>query len=216
MGDAFTIGLLRAGDEFAAYDFHVRTAGEYLWPRPADEFVSLLQQRQLFGVKANGQVVGLCYLKPDAGRWEFGGIYLEPRFRGHGLAAALGRVAIGTAYLFYFDASSELIAHVHEFNAAPRNLLTRQLGFRATGETEIPPPDVAPSNMRRNDAGQVVGDLFRHTRSSLDEFATWLEQFDGLSHGKTQPAAKLALQADVWRYRDRYIPALRRTARLSD
>jgi predicted GNAT family acetyltransferase len=207
---SLTISLLREADLSAGYAFHQQNAGEYLWPRGRDEFASLASSRQLFALKTPEHVVGLCYVAQGDGRWEFGGIYVSEALRGRGAASALGRVAIATAYLNLNP--DELIAHVHEFNEAPRSLLTEQLGFAATGTQEVPPADAPPLSMRRNEDGQVVGDVFRHDRTSLIEFADWFEAFDGTLHGKDEAETDLALDVAVWKHRERLIPALRELA----
>jgi hypothetical protein len=132
-------------------------------------------------------------------------VFVEDRLRGLGIAAALGRVAISTLYLT--DEPDDLIAHVHEFNDAPRNLLVDHLGFAETDEQIVPPVE-PPQNMKRNQEGDVVGDVFRFERSQLDAFADWFETFDGTLSGRDGEVL-LTINDDLWKHRDVLIPALR-------
>lgn len=199
----------KAADAAVARGFHVQNAGEFMWPRDEAEFNDLVEGRELFLLFDRGTVRGICYCSPGDDRWEFGGIYVVPALRGRGAAVALGRVAIGLAYAY--DSPTKLIAHVHEFNSAPRNLLTEQLGFVDTGQSEVPPIE-PPKSMRRNDAGQVVGDVFEFQPNALSEFADWFEQFDGVLRGKSGCETALAIDADVIKLRDPVVSALRSRA----
>lgn len=213
--DSLTFSLCRQDDREATYEFHRRTSGEYIWPRTDDEFRALIDEQQVFVAKTAagvaGLVAGLCYAKrdDDADRWEFGGVCVDNTLRGRGVAAVLGRIAISTAFLMD-DPPGELIAHVHEFNHSPRHLLVTELGFLQTGEQEIPPIEPPPS-MKRNDRGQVVGDLFRFQVATLAAFADWFEQFNGTILGK-QGATPAHLDVLLWRERSRLLPALREIA----
>jgi hypothetical protein len=180
-----------------------------MWPRDEAEFNALVEARELFLLLDGEDVRGICYCSPGDDRWEFGGIYVDPDLRGRGAAAALGRVAIGLAYAY--DEPTSLIAHVHEFNDAPRNLLTKQLGFVDTGRSEVPSVE-APVSMRRNAAGDVVGQVFEFQPVTLKGFADWFEQFDGFLRGKDGRPVPLKIPADAITMRDRVVPALRRRA----
>lgn len=175
--------------------FHEEHVGPHLWPRSLPQILELAEAEALLEavqIDAEGgeQIIGVCYVKeenePTTGvpRWEFGGVFVREDFRGTGIAKALGVLCI--ANLFVWDplpAGSRLIAHVHEKNDKPRRLLQEQLGFTHVGE-EIPPAEVVPPNLERNDKGEVVGHLFEFNVARLSEFANWLEEFDGQLVGK--------------------------------
>ena len=205
---ALTISHAKKADLAAVFAFHLRRAqeSEYLWPRDYSRFSDLVEARQVFIVKDGATVVGLSYLANEIDQeWEFGGVFVEDESRGLGIAAALGRVAISTLYLF--DQPESLIAHVHEFNNAPRNLLVNQLGFNPTDEQLVAPPE-APQNMKRNAEGDVVGDIFRFEPARLADFADWFESFDGTLSGQAGEAL-LTLNVDIWKNRGVLMPALR-------
>jgi len=206
---SLTVAHAKQANRAAAYAFHRRHAGEYLWPREPDAFAELIDARQIYIAEEGAHIVGLCYVADDGDRWEFGGAYVEDELRGRGVAGVLGRVAIATTYLM--DEPAELIAHVHEFNSAPRGLLVGLLGFVETGEKEIPPID-PPPNMARNDAGDVVGDLFRFHQAALDDFADWFDRFDGTVTGKSGVITQLTLNVDLWKQRASLLAALRELA----
>jgi GNAT superfamily N-acetyltransferase len=187
-----------------------------LWPRGLEFFRELAQRESLFEIVANTpfaeEMVGVCYITEDPSesqcRIEFGGVYVVPKYRGFGLAAALGKAAVSS--LFILDPPSmdiPVIAHVHEKNQEPRGVL-RQLGFIQTGQ-ESPPEEVVPPGLERNEEGKVVGDLFEFQRTQLAEFADWLENFQGLAEGKN---GKVPLEIDVpffTKYKSAAIEALR-------
>jgi hypothetical protein len=113
--------------------------------------ISLLRETDLSSGYAFHQQHAGEYLWPRAGD-DF-----APLAANRQLFASRTRSCIGVgsgggrdAYVNYDP--DVVIAHVHEFNDAPRRLLTEQLGLEAS--------------MRRNDRGQVVGDLFRHQAAS--------------------------------------------------
>jgi len=205
---ALTISHAKAKDLTAVLAFHQARTDEYLWPRDYEYFANLIEDRQVFVIKEGFTVVGMGYLVNEGDRWEFGGVYVEERLRARGVASALAYVVISTLYLT--DEPNELIAHVHEFNQAPRGALER-LGFENTGTQERPPIE-PPKSIRRNDNGEVVGDLFRFKRSSLTAFADWLDGFDGTLRGKDGVETPLTILANVWTQRTTLIPALREQA----
>jgi hypothetical protein len=191
------------------HDFHHSraVASEYLWPRDRDGFEDLIDERALFVLRDEKAIVGLAYTS-DAEEdlhYEFGGVFLDETVRGLGAAAALGKVAISTLYTFLEPI--DLIAHVHEFNQAPRGLLRDQLGF-VDLEKQIVPPVEPPENMKRNKDGDVVGDLFRFRTTCLADYADWLTGFDGYIKGR-RGRASLELDGYVGRNRQRVCQILR-------
>lgn len=185
------------------FAFHLAHADEYIWPRTAQEFERLIDELLVYIVLApDGSLRGLCYVREENGEWEFGGVYLEPVVRGRGLARVLGHSALGTA--FALQRPERLIAHVHEFNEAPRKLLPA-LGFRVTGEKAMPPVDLAPETMRRNANGEIVGDVYEYDRSSLICTIEWLESFRPEASGAT-------VEMPIWQEREYYASLLRSIA----
>lgn len=193
----------------AAHAFHVEHAGEHLWARSVEHFQELIDGRNLFIVRSADAVHGLCYVVFDEEESEFGGVYLDDALRGKGIAAALGRTAIASLYISASPHS--LIAHVHEENDLPRDLLQR-LGFEATPCQIVAPPD-APLSMARNERGEVRGDVFRFRRSALAEFVDWFEAYSGTLPTSAGPeSVKVNIHAEIWHQQQRWLPALREMA----
>ena len=209
-----TVSHAGQADLAAAHAFHQRRSGEYLWPRNFDDFATLVDDRHVFIAYEEKAIVGLCYVVDDGDRREFGGLYVEEHLRGRGIAAVLGRLAIASAFIWDYIAEDpwDLIAHVHELNSAPgespRSLLTRHLGFEDIHEKEVPPVE-PPPNMRRNERGEVVGDLFRFRREALSQFADWFDGFDGALHGKAMSDTYLTINHELWTDRGSLLPGLR-------
>ena len=173
--------------------FHKDRLTPYLWPRDLDYFRALAEQESIYEViettDGADRLVGMCYVtdgdEPDTNtpRFEFGGIYVEEDCRGHGLATALGMVAISSHSAWNYRTDRRLIAHVHEKNNDPRGMLEGPLGFVRNGQ-EIPPAHLVPKSMERNDDGDVVGHLFEFKRPQLEKFADWIDKFMDEIEGK--------------------------------
>jgi hypothetical protein len=111
--------------------------------------------------------------------WELGGLLVDSSVRNLGFGSILCRFALAHTMVYEqpWANKQEIIAHVHEANRAPRNLLGR-LGFEFVKKIEAPP--YAPSSMKRNDEGKVVGDEFRFTKEGLQLLSQWFnEKYDG-------------------------------------
>ena len=189
------------------YEFHYNNINEYLWPKTEEQFRKIsidgcLLTSQII-CRSTNKIGALCYIdatnSPDgAQRWELGGIYVSETFRKYGIASALCRVAIITAFADDFKRKKiPLIAHVHEFNKAPRKMLKR-LGFFRNGQ-EIPPV-TPPPNMRRNSKGEVVGHLFEYDYARISELADWLDSFSGFIKGKE---GSTALEISILTFKDK-------------
>ena len=180
-------------DVARVHAFHKEHLTEFLFPRTEEEFGGLADDQALFeAVDAAGDTVAICYVRPvkNAKRTlEFGGVFVAESCRRCRLADALGLVAITSLLLaFGVDANTTLIAHVHEFNEKPRNLLKR-LGFLQTGQETIPEAE-RPPDIKLNDDGELVGHVFTFDFASCAGHAQWLEDFDG-SLGSSLPGAAI-------------------------
>jgi FR47-like protein len=134
----------------------------------------------LFGVWQSGALVAFAYIVLDGNTWEFGGLATAESVQGSGIGTLLTRFALAhnIAYEEPFSNGQEIIAHVHESNQKPRNILTR-VGFQIV-KPPIDVTDVAPDSMKRNASGRVVGDRFRFTKEGLMGLADWFNKdFDG-------------------------------------
>lgn len=207
--------------------FHKAHLTEHLWPRNEEEFRVLVKSECLLEVvelkvsgfferllgKHSEELVGLAYVaagtEPDGqtSRAEFGGIFVSEDVRGYGLAVALGIVSISNAFVLD-PPSGRMIAHVHEFNDKPRRVLEEHLGFKRKGE-EVPPAEVAPPSMKRNDRGEVVGHLFEFDRRTLCRFADWIDRFSGETTGKSGAAPLELCVPSMTKYRAETLEALR-------
>ncbi len=206
----FTIRLASADRASIILEFHHTHVGDYLWPRTLEEFKSMIQDECLYElVKPNRrgvELIGICYIaqgtdqESKLSRKEFGGIFLLEKYRGgkkFGLARILGMAAI--CEHFIWDNSDErMIAHVHQENNLPRRLLVEDLGFKPVGQ-EIPPPHLVPKNMKKNEEGNVVGDLFEFQREKLKDFAIWLSEFKGWVNAEVKFRVDLELTIGVKR-----------------
>ncbi|HEX4337726.1 MAG TPA: hypothetical protein VH062_17550 [Polyangiaceae bacterium] len=172
-------------------DFHRANAGEFLLPRSLAEVRHLVEQESLHIAVAGDdeRIVALCYVKQEERDAEFGGIFVHDDVRQLCLADAMGKVAISTHLLTTpLESGTRLIAHVHEANDRPRNLLGR-LGFKDTGVKDPLPSHIAPASMRKNAEGRVVGDVFEFDFAKCSDFADWLETRPTLVTGPRGSAA---------------------------
>ena len=187
MPETFRSFVIRIADETRApniFAFHKEYLTEHLWPRTLAEFRELATNGALYEAiettSGAEDMVGLCYIMhgqeptpPNAERGEFGGVYVTENCRSLGLASCLGKAAISNHFA-WDPPKGRLIAHVHEDNSLPRDLLEKRLGFFRNGE-ESPPASAVPPSMKRNAGGQVVGHLFEFRRKTLIDFASWIE-----------------------------------------
>jgi Acetyltransferase (GNAT) family len=141
--------------------------------------------------------VGLCYATLDGdhgNEWEIGGLTVPEDLRHLHLGTFLVRFALAhtIAWNRPWHCGQEVIAHVHEENTKPRNLLNR-LGFVFVEKVEIP-DHIAPASMKRNESGKVAGDKCRFPPSAVATLSNWFEHdFKGtLDDGKT-PASFVIL-----------------------
>jgi GNAT superfamily N-acetyltransferase len=206
---SFRIRVLREECVTEALEFHKQHLTKHLWPRTLEEFKDLVASESLHEVRettgGSERLVGICYVAsgtwPETGeaRFEFGGIFVTDDRRGRGVASALGKAAL-SSHFYWNSKPVSLIAHVHEFNEKPRGVLQNHLGFVHIGE-EIPPADVVPEGLEKNDKGDVVGHLFEFQRKQLVKFADWLAGFSGSIEGKD---GKSLLKIDLAIARDPY------------
>lgn len=186
--ESFRVAQVRSSEAGQAYCFHQASAADdsHIWPRTAKELEELANDGCLFGVwRATGEPVALVYMKLDENEWELGGLTVDISFQKNGIGTVLARFALAHTIVYEqpWRNGQEVIAHVHEANQSPRNLLAR-LGFEHAKPVEIP-GDVAPASMKRNAAGNVVGDQFRFTPDGLRNLSRWFnDEFDGTT-GRT-------------------------------
>jgi hypothetical protein len=70
--------------------------------------------------------------------------------------------------------------------------------------TDIP----ATKEMARNAQGNVVGHLFQFRRHTLNDFATWFQDFDGTVNGKSG-TCRIEIRMPIFENRTEAITALR-------
>jgi ribosomal protein S18 acetylase RimI-like enzyme len=181
VSDSFLFCQISSNEATEAFDFHLRFKNdEYIWPRTAVQLKAYSENGELFAIRnrASREIVGICYVTLDDGgkRWELGGLGVSEAFRSAGLGRVLIRFALARTIAsnrpwFYKQA---VIAHVHESNPAPRNAL-KNAGFEQNGQ-EVAPSDKAPASMKRNAAGDVVGDVFVLPQSAVAALITAIEK----------------------------------------
>ena len=162
----------------------------------------MAQDGLLFGARTSSsrEIVGLCYLTADEREeeWEIGGLTVVQELQHLGIGTFLVRFAI--AHALAFDAAPDdeavrrVIAYVHEENQAPRILLDK-LGFIWIDKIEVPGTH-APASMKRNVAGNLIGDKFLFTPAGLRLLSRWLNDFDGKVQ-ETGPAAIIEIEPPI-------------------
>jgi GNAT superfamily N-acetyltransferase len=191
---SFTFRIAVEDETTLVLNFHQKYLTEHLWPRTLEEFERLAEEECFYvafeTVASDEALVGICYIRhdkeptqPNTERLEFGGVYVTDSCRGYGVATALGIIALSNHHV-WDPPLGRLIAHVHEANDLPRGMLQEQLGFVLV-DKETPPPEIAPTSMRRNKDGEVVGDVFQFDPVKLLHFADWIEKFSGTINGKS-------------------------------
>jgi ribosomal protein S18 acetylase RimI-like enzyme len=195
--------------------FHLNQTTEFIWPRTPKQLEDLADNHSLFVVRMKdsglykGHIVGMCYITEDKEiegkrRWELGGICVSSEFRGYGIGSSLCLLAISCHYHDQepHKRGERLIAHVHEDNPDPRNMLKQQLGFIQVDKQYYPANPKIPPNMRKNEKGELVGDIFEFKTHNLKEFADWIEMFQGQVIGKK---GSLSLEVNLSLFSSEYI-----------
>jgi hypothetical protein len=198
--DSFLFCHISSKDADEAFRFHLKFSdNKYIWPRTEEQIKTYSENGELFAVRnsSSREIVGICYVTLDGNRWELGGLGISPAHRAFGLGRVLTRFALSRTIAankpWFYDQT--VIAHVHEYNMAPRNVL-REAGFEQNGQ-EIPPQDKVPASMKRNAANQVVGDVFVFPKTAVSQLIKGLEKdfSEPLHDGKTKAVFD---ENDVW------------------
>jgi ribosomal protein S18 acetylase RimI-like enzyme len=181
--ESFVFSVVPETDAAEAFAFHRRvTANDSNLAMRSDRQIrQFAELNHLFGVRSThtGELVGLCYLAPEGGSWELGGIAVKDNYRHLGIAGVLTSFAVGSvmAYTEPWKYGQEVIAHVHEENEKPRPLLGK-IGFEFIERRTFPGKE-APAGLKRNANGDVVGDIFRLTPDGLRRVCCWIHDFKG-------------------------------------
>jgi RimJ/RimL family protein N-acetyltransferase len=163
-----------------AFAFHKSQANnEHIWPRTEDQIQSYAKDGELFAVlTSSGEFVAMCYSTLDEKEnvWEIGGLTTLKEYRELHLGTLLVRFALAHTIAWYspWESAQEIIAHVHDENPAPRNLLKR-LAFVFAKKVEVP-EGIAPASMKRNAEGKVTGDEFRFPPPATENLLKWFEE----------------------------------------
>jgi Acetyltransferase (GNAT) family len=193
--DSFLLAQVKTTAAEEAYNFHKSQSDEHIWPRTESQIVSYAEDGELFGVRraSTREFVGLCYSTLDENNWEVGGLTVSKAMRGLHLATFLVRFAVAHTIVWNspWEAGQQIIAHVHDENPAPRNLLTL-VGFEFTKKVEVP-GHIPPLSMKRNEAGNVTGDEFRFSPFAVRGLLTWFDNFNGtLDDGTTSAVFEIS------------------------
>jgi RimJ/RimL family protein N-acetyltransferase len=181
--DRFIFAQIPIRDAATAFQFHLSLALEdqYIWPRSEEQIRSFAENGELFGIRkrSTGELVGLCYmtLEESTQEFELGGLMISDSAKRLGLGSFLVNFALGQliAYAQPWANGQEIIAHVHELNEKPRNILLRA-GFQHIGKVEAPPS--APASMKRNEQGKVIGDKFLFPTIAVGQLSSWFDTCD--------------------------------------
>jgi GNAT superfamily N-acetyltransferase len=189
--DPFVFFQVSSKQAKEAFDFHQSCTDDHIWPRTHEQIEQFCNDGELFAVRkaSSGEYVALCYVHLDNDKeWELGGLTVSEAARGLRLGSVLASFALAhtIANQRPWTYGQEVIAHVHEANEKPRNVLLR-IGFEWT-ETVTVPEDVAPSSMKRNAEGKIKGDKFSFPKTRVTDLANWFDkEFNGtLGDGTTQ------------------------------
>lgn len=181
--DHFIFSQIPARDAETAFQFHQLHAlnDEYIWPRTEEQIRFFADNGELFGIRkrSTGELVALCYetLEESSNEFEIGGLMVSDAAKRLGLATFLVNFAL--AYLLAlsrpWNNGQQVIAHVHELNEKPRNIL-QLAGFQIIGKVEAPAH--APASMKRNEQGKVVGDKFLFPPAAVRQLSSWFDSTD--------------------------------------
>jgi len=162
-----------------AFEFHNSlTDKKYIWLRNEGQIRQFSNDGEIFAVRHGNtrKIVSMCYvtLDGDSNRWELGGLSVAEAAQNLGLGTVLVRYALARtiAEKAPWLSNQEIIAHVHEENQDPRNVLKR-VGFEQKGQEVA--PATAPIEMKRNADGKVVGDVFLFPKNGVAKLARDLE-----------------------------------------
>ena len=189
------------GDARRVYNAHASNITPHLAERDPSFFRSAADNGELYAAAVGEEIAAVCYVTEHGGCWELGGIFVEPRWQGCGLASRMCRLAIGNAVVNDHAIADNLMAHVHVNNPKPRPLLAA-LGFVRDGEAVYEDHE-APPSLERNADNQVVAHLFRFERTALGKIAADLRQADAtISTGgrpyRVEIDMRLATDADAY------------------
>jgi ribosomal protein S18 acetylase RimI-like enzyme len=190
--DSYLFSLVPSSEGEVAFAFHKRIASSnsHIWPRTQAFIEKLAYDDCLFGARSSdsGEYAGLCYSTLDEleKEWELGGLIVDPPVRKLGIGEMLARLALAHTMVVAqpWNEGQNIVAYVHEANSEPRRLLEK-LGFQWAETIEIP-ADTAPPEMKRNSAGNLIGDKFVFTPQGLVHLSDWFDrEFDGtIDNGK--------------------------------
>lgn len=184
--DSFVFSQVPSTSAARAFAFFksVQSTDSHIWPRTEEDIHRYATEGALFGIrrKESDEFVGLCYavLNPGETEFEIGGLIVASTTQKLGLGTILTRFAVAHVIAnerpWHYQRS--IIAHIHESNLAPRNIFDKS--WFTYLETEIVPEEVAPSSMKRNAEGKLVGDKLLFPRHAVRRLSKWLnEEFNG-------------------------------------
>jgi GNAT superfamily N-acetyltransferase len=180
---SFSFELVEPSEVDQAFAFHRRVAetDEHIWPRTLDQIHAFAADGELFAVRRGDtqEYVALCYATLDGehgDEWEVGGLTVDPSVQNLGIGTLLVRLTVAHTIAMNepMKYGQIIIAHVHEANQDPRNLLVR-LGFEQYDRVCVP-AHLVPATMRRNSEGDLVGDKYRLSTQGVRALSKWLDE----------------------------------------
>lgn len=167
---SFTIRNARESDFDQLYDFVFDKPDPNVLRRSRQEVGAMVDEGVFFIAirEDTGRIVGSCYLKgsEETGQWEFGGAYVEPQHRTHGLFRCLALASMISHFTGEPDTS--LIAHVVSGNPGPVKVL-ESLMFRRIKERDrfSKSSFVGIEHMMADADGFVYADTYEFQRDRL-------------------------------------------------
>lgn len=178
--ERYIVSQIPSEQSSAAFDFHVSLPGDgHILTRTKQEIAQFCYDGEAFGVRkeSTGRYVGFCYVhyQEEKREWELGGIAVPLLLQNLGLGSVLSNFALchTVANQAPWRNGQEIMAHMHEDNQKPRNMLAR-IGFVRTGQ-DVYEDHEAPRSLKRNAEGKVVGHRFLFPKTSVGNLVTWLE-----------------------------------------
>jgi hypothetical protein len=185
--ETFTITNAKEDDFDQLYAFVFDKPDPNVMKRSPGEVRKMVEDGLFFIVinDKTHRIVGCCYVRADSAElFEFGGAFVDKKYRDNGIFRLLGLSAIISHFLGQPD--TPLIAHVVSGNPKPVNSL-KSLMFKRTQEAQPYHKSIflgGADHMEIDANGYILGDTYEFQRDRLLELAREAEDFPGYVDAK--------------------------------